>query len=256
MRILQLAVLGLAGFLAGCGGGGPSIGGDPDRAVLTDTAGVQVTITDANVIGLLVEAVQEAVPDDGKYIAALDRTLEFQGGGESLLTLKFRGGLLTTEQGQYMDEPATIARIAAPMLDCKAPLYGELDYEWTVPAGGTVALKYTVTNVGGEPMILATTLRARIDFRRVFGEDMDTDEETPSVVTAGDQRYVDVKGGKPIDLSPGASHVYTINVSVEEIDPGRKAMALEFYKRRGEDVEEPTTEVYPPPIPGMLLTIE
>ena len=264
MRIYHAAVLALALVLAGCGGGGsgPSIGGSPDQVVLTG-GGARVVITRHETIEQLVEAVGKAVPDEARYMSTLGDGMEFLAGGTSLLKLKFSGGLLMAGEKQYVDTEGQIGRIAGAMLECKAPLHGELDYPWKTPVSKSVKLKYTVSNAGDKPLTLETTFRAEFEFLQIPGRELKDEHYVPARTPAKLRGFIKVKGKEPVLLAPGASHVFELTLPLSKLEPGEKAMSVRFGKIKpsgeGEESDAPPTEPqknYPPPIIGMLLTVQ
>jgi hypothetical protein len=250
MRIRLLAVVGIAGMIAGCGGSGPSVDvDDVERVVLTEGEAVSVTVVDKRVIGLFAEALGDAVIDDGKYAVLKDRTLDFQGGGKSLLKLQFHDVLFDIGETQYSDETNTIGGIAGGMLDAKAPLYGEVECEKTLPADGMVTMKYTVTNVGEKSVNIAATFRALI--RLLL---LPEDEEQPHTDVLSRQAakhgHFDIEGKEPVTLAPGKSHVYTLTFYAHGVGAGERALSIKFEHR---DEEPPADEVVPPSVSGIVL---
>jgi hypothetical protein len=253
MHIRLLAVVGVAGLIAGCGGSGPSIDvDDVERVVLTEGGSVSLTVVDKKVIGLLAEAVGDAAIEDAKYAVLMDRTLDFQGGGKSLLKLQFHDVLFRIGETQYSDESKMIGNIAGGMLDAKAPLYGEVECEKTVPVDGQVTLEHTVTNAGEESVTIAAKFRAKIQFLRLPEDEEQTGTD---VLTrpASKHSHIDVGGEQPVTLAPGASHVYTLRFYATGVGVGERIISITFKHR---DEEPPADQVVPPSISGIILTFQ
>ena len=138
------------------------------------------------------------------------------------------------------------------MLDAKAPLYGEVDCEETLPAESEMSLRYTVTNVGEKSVTIAARFEARIRLLRIRDDQARPDKDMPRR-PATQRGQLSVDGKKPVTLAPGANHTYPPPFYARGVGAGRRVLSMRF-EHRAE--EPPADEVVPPSIAGVILTFQ